>query len=56
MTEQKEPVQYVNKERTVLVTVWLMDNGTEIMTVAVRETPAHTWGPPVSVIREEAWQ
>lgn len=34
---------WVNGERTVLVTMW--DDGT--VTVANRETPAHTWGPPV---------
>ena len=34
---------YVNAERTVLVRIW--ENGT--VEVATRETPAHTWGPPV---------
>jgi hypothetical protein len=36
---------WVNEERTVLVREW--DNG--VMEVATRETPQHTWGPPVVV-------
>lgn len=40
---------FVNKERTVLVSVW--QNGT--MTVATREHPSHTWGPPVTVTEEK---
>lgn len=35
---------WVNDERTVLVTQW--ESGS--VTVARRETPAHTWGPPVT--------
>ena len=40
---------WVNEERTMLVTIW-EDDG--IVEVATRETPAHTWGPPV-YLREE---
>ena len=39
---------WVNKERTVLVRLW--NNGT--VEVATRETPAHTWGPPVYLAEE----
>lgn len=39
---------WVNDERTVFVRVW--PNGTA--EVATRETPSHTWGPPV-YLREE---
>lgn len=39
---------WVNKERTVLVELWT--DGT--MTVARRESPSHTWGPPVNVAEE----
>ena len=39
---------YVNEERTVLVTLW----ATGTATVATRETPAHTWGPPVYCKKE----
>lgn len=39
----------VNDERTVLVRIW--PGGTT--EVATRETPAHTWGPPVIVKPED---
>lgn len=40
---------WVNEARTVLVTLW----SSGVMTVATRETPAHTWGPPVTVVEEK---
>lgn len=40
---------WVNAERTILVRLW--DNGK--VEVATRESPEHTWGPPV-VLAEEA--
>lgn len=40
---------FVNEDRTVLVTRW-EDSGTT--TVAFRETPGHTWGPPITVTKE----
>jgi hypothetical protein len=40
---------YVNAARTVLVTVW----ASGVMTVATREHPSHTWGPPVTVEEEK---
>ena len=44
---------WVNEERSVLVRAWLNDRG-EIgsVEVATRETPEHTWGPPV-YLKEE---
>lgn len=33
---------FVNDERTVLVRLW----ASGVMEIAVRETTAHTWGPP----------
>jgi hypothetical protein len=41
--------QWVNDSRTVLVTLWITNDGSETMTVAFREDPGHTWGPPVNV-------
>lgn len=38
----------VNAERTVLVTAW--KGGPT--TVALREDPSHTWGPPITVEQE----
>ena len=40
---------WVNEARTVLVEMW--PDGT--VTVATRENPSDTWGPPVTV-KEEA--
>ena len=40
---------WVNEARTVLVRMW--ENGT--VEVAVRDTPAHTWGPPVLLEEED---
>lgn len=42
-------IQWVNKERTLLVRMW--DNGT--VEVAMRETPDHTWSPPITVELEK---
>jgi hypothetical protein len=39
---------FVNDERTVLVRIW--DEGAEI---ATRESPEHTWGPPVYLTEEK---
>jgi hypothetical protein len=39
---------WVNDDRTVLVRLWA--DGT--VEVATRETPAHTWGPPVYLTEE----
>ncbi len=39
---------WVNTERTVLVRLWA--NGT--VEVARRESPEHTWGPPVYLTEE----
>ena len=41
---------WVNKERTVLVRLW--DSGQ--VQVAIRQTPEHTWGPPVYLTEEVA--
>ena len=40
---------FVNKERTVMVHLW--ENG--VVEVARRESPHHTWGPPVTLTEEE---
>jgi hypothetical protein len=40
---------WVNEARTILVTMWA--NGK--VEVATRETPAHTWGPPVTCEEEK---
>jgi len=39
---------WVNEKRTVLVRLW--EN--ETVEVATRESPAHTWGPPVTLAEE----
>jgi hypothetical protein len=39
---------WVNDERTVMVEVWT--NGTA--TVATRDHPSHTWGPPTMLAEE----
>ena len=41
---------WVNEERTVMVRLW--SEGT--VEVARRDTPAHTWGPPVYLKEEVA--
>jgi hypothetical protein len=38
-------LQFVNSERTVLVTVWPHQKQCE---VATRPTSSHIWGPPVT--------
>lgn len=40
---------WVNESRTVLVRFW--KSGT--VEVATRETPAHTWGPPIVCDEEQ---
>jgi len=40
---------WVNDARTVLVRIW--SNGS--CEVATRETPNHTWGPPVYLAEEK---
>jgi hypothetical protein len=40
--------RWVNEERTRLVTAW--SNG--CVELAERETPAHTWGPPIALARD----
>jgi hypothetical protein len=40
---------WVNDARTVLVRMW--ENGS--VEVATRETPAHTWGPPIYLAEEK---
>ena len=45
---------WVNEERTVLVRLWeATDARPQICEVARRETPAHTWGPPVAMTEEK---
>ena len=41
---------WVNEARTVLVRLW----ATGTVEVATRETPAHTWGPPVLCAEERS--
>lgn len=45
--------QWVNDQRTVLVTLWVKDDGEELMTVAFRPETWQTWGPPVTVRPDE---
>ena len=42
---------YVNKERTILVTIYpeTAPPFFPVVTVAFREAPDHTWGPPVEL-------
>lgn len=40
---------WVNEARTVLVRMWSSGS----VEVAVRETPAHIWGPPITVVEEK---
>jgi hypothetical protein len=40
---------WVNEARTIKIEQW--DDGT--CTVAVREHPSHTWGPPVTMSEEK---
>lgn len=42
---------WVNEASTVLVRIF--DTG--LAEVATRETPAHTWGPPVQVHEQPRW-
>jgi len=49
MSEKQDYRLFVNEERTVLVTLW----ASGVLTVATRETPAHTWGPPTYLKEEE---
>ena len=39
---------WVNQERTVFVRMWESGN----VEVAMRESPWHTWGPPVYLTKE----
>ena len=41
---------WVNEERTVLVELWL---ATGTVTVALREHPSDTWGPPITLTEEK---
>ncbi len=57
---------YVNEERTIFVEIWaeeteyagpdarIVTRGEEIVSVAQREAPDHTWGPPTRVILEDS--
>lgn len=40
---------WVNEERTVLVRLW----ASGVVEVATRESPADTWGPPVTCEEEK---
>lgn len=40
---------WVNEERTVLVRLW----ASGVVEVATRESPDHTWGPPVTCEEEK---
>lgn len=40
---------WVNEERTVLVTLWI---ARRMLTVARRNHPSHTWGPPEYLTEE----
>ena len=45
---------YVNDTRTVLVRIWDAHEDTPTtVEVATRETPDHTWGPPVWLTQEK---
>ena len=47
---------YVNAERTVLVRIWEGDDAEKTpsaVEAATRETPAHTWGPPIWLHEEK---
>ncbi len=41
---------WVNEERTILVTAW---TASETVTVAFRDDPSHTWGPPITLTEEK---
>jgi hypothetical protein len=45
---------FVNEDRTIMVRMWSAPvfGKDEVVEVAVRDTPAHIWGPPV-VLKEE---
>lgn len=43
---------WVNDERTLLVRLW-EDGGAGHAEVATRESPLHTWGPPVYLTEEK---
>ena len=40
---------WVNKERTILMRFW--DNGR--VEIALRDSPSHTWGPPIFMAEED---
>ena len=49
---------WVSDDRRVLLTIWYendllpLDSATEV-TVATREDPSHTWGPPITLTEEK---
>lgn len=49
VSKERDYRLWVNEEKTVLVTFWRGGS----VTVATRETPAHTWGPPVYCEEEQ---
>lgn len=49
VTQEPEYRLWVNEARTVLVRQWQSGN----VEVALRETAAHTWGPPIQVDEEK---
>ena len=40
---------WVNDQRTVMIEMW--ESGE--VTVATRESPSHTWGPPITMSEEK---
>ncbi len=46
---------WVSEDRCILLTIWQREYATSVptVTVAVRDDPAHTWGPPVKLTEEK---
>jgi hypothetical protein len=43
---------WVSEDRCILLTIW-QGNPHPNVTVATREDPSHTWGPPVTLTEEK---
>ncbi len=50
---------WVSEDRCTLLTIWYdiellaLDSDTTVVTVARRDHPSHTWGPPITLTEEK---
>jgi hypothetical protein len=45
---------WVSSDRCILVTMWESVADEPVVTVATRQNPAHTWGPPITLTEERS--